>query len=122
MLMLGRKQVSPGYFPFKTIESATNCILEIPQNIKMTLENNVLTLKAGSILSRTGDTYSTITTTVDKTYTLPTNTSNGRYYVLCQSGNGTIDGLRGVSEVKSGTTEQRPALEDVFIRLCLFQY
>ena len=54
MLMLGRKPVSPLCMPYAGFEKATNCILEIPQNIKMTLENNVLTLKAGSIITLTG--------------------------------------------------------------------
>ena len=120
MLMLGRKPVSPLCMPYAGFEKATNCIFEIPQNIKLTLENNVVTLKAGSILTRTGEIYSTVTTTVDKTYTLPTNKSNGRYYVLCQQGNGTIDSVKKVNEVKSGTTEQRPAFEDVSLGYAYF--
>ena len=120
MLMSGRKPVSPLRMPYAGFEKATNCILEIPQNIKLTLENNVVTVKAGSILTRTGEIYSTVTTTVDKTYTLPTNKSNGRYYVLCQQGNGTIDSVKKVNEVKSGTTEQRPAFEDVSLGYAYF--
>ncbi|MBR1600794.1 MAG: hypothetical protein IJ677_04375, partial [Alphaproteobacteria bacterium] len=56
----------------------SNCILEIPQNIKLTLENNVLTLKAGSVITRTGENYTTITTTEDQTFNLST-LANGRY-------------------------------------------
>lgn len=50
----------------------SNCVLEIPQNIKLTLENNVLTLKAGSIITLTGSTYATVTTTQDNTLTIST--------------------------------------------------
>lgn len=108
MLMLGRKPVSPLCMPYAGFEKATNCILEIPQNIKMTLENNVLTLKAGSILTRTGDTYTTITTATDKTYTVSSNQGTGKYVVLCQQDNGTIDSIVKVNEIHSGTTAQRP--------------
>lgn len=49
----------------------SNCILDIPQNLKLTIENNVLTLKTGSTLVLTNrDTYTTLTTTQD--YTLGT--------------------------------------------------
>lgn len=102
MLMLGRKQVSPGYFPFKTIESATNCILEIPQNLKLTLENNVLTLKAGSILTLGGDTYATMTTTSD-TVSSSSWLANTRYIILrLRSGNFYRTGL---TTIKSGDSE-----------------
>ena len=43
----------------------SNCVLDIPQNIKLTLENNVLTLKAGSVLTLTGSTYATVTRATD---------------------------------------------------------
>lgn len=46
----------------------SNCILEIPQNLKLEMSNNVLTLKTGSIITRTGSTYVTVTTTEDQTH------------------------------------------------------
>lgn len=58
----------------------SNCILEIPQNLKLTLENNVLTLKSGSILTKTGDTYATVTTTKDITFTVSGN--DNRYAIF----------------------------------------
>lgn len=59
----------------------SNCILEIPQNIKLTLENNVLTLKAGSTVVDGLAVYTTVTTTEDKNYTISSGLS-GRYLVF----------------------------------------
>lgn len=64
----------------------SNCILEIPQNIKLTLENNVLTLKSGSVLTLTGSTYATVTTTADQTHTVPNTLDDGRYYIMSSNG------------------------------------
>lgn len=82
MLMLGKKPVSPLCMPYAGFEKATNCILEIPQNIKMTLENNVLTLKAGSIITLTGSTYATLTTNVDGSITLGNGSDNSFYIIM----------------------------------------
>lgn len=62
----------------------SNCILEIPQNIKLELSNSVLTLKAGSILTKTGDTYTTATVITDKTIDFTTDVANASdgYYPL----------------------------------------
>lgn len=62
----------------------SNCILEIPQNIKVTLENNVLTLKAGSILTIPASVYTTVTTTQDFTHDY-TGYSDGRYVVVTKA-------------------------------------
>lgn len=86
----------------------SNCILEIPQNIKLTLENNVLTLKAGSILVRGGDTYVTTTTTQDESYTIPSTQAQGRYFSFAEKNTGALQGLRTIVKITSGTTAQRP--------------
>lgn len=67
MLMLGRKPVSPLCMPYAGIEKATNCILEIPQNLKLEINStDGLVLKSGSIITLSGSTYTTYTTTSDK--------------------------------------------------------
>lgn len=106
MLMLGRKPVSPLCMPYAGIEKATNCILEIPQNIKLELNNNVLTLKSGSILVNSGSTYSTYTTTSDLTVTAP-NTSATEYMIFMYGNNNfagaTLDNIvSGSTDSKSG--------------------
>ena len=58
----------------------SNCILDIPQNIKLTLENNVVTLKAGSIVVRGGEVYTTYTLTEDKSLTI--SLDDGRYVLF----------------------------------------
>ena len=84
----------------------SNCILEIPQNIKLTLENNVLTLKAGSILTRTGSTYATSTTTVDRTYTISSSFTSGFYLIFADRAN--IHAPRILSKVSSGNSSSFP--------------
>ena len=84
----------------------SNCILEIPQNIKVTLENNVLTLKSGSIITLTGSTYTTYTTTVDRTYTISNSQTQGRYYIFA-SVNG-IQAPISINKVSSGNTASQP--------------
>lgn len=84
----------------------SNCILEIPQNIKVTLENNVLTAKSGSVLTDSGATYQTITITSDKTITIPIGSNNRWLIFATRSGvlapvvaracvSGTTDSLAG---------------------------
>ena len=79
MLMLGKKLVSPLCMPYAGFEKATNCVLEIPQNIKLELSNNVLTAKAGCIFVLGGNTYSTTTNSSDLTLNIPT--TQGRYVI-----------------------------------------
>lgn len=84
----------------------SNCILEIPQNLKLTLENNVLTLKAGSVLTRTGSIYATETTVNDLTYTFQSSLGDGRFVIL---GNGSGLGTpRKINNVYSGNSSQYP--------------
>ena len=81
----------------------SNCILEIPQNLKLELSSNTLTLKAGSVLTLTGSTYETATTTQDKTITYSSFT-DGVNYMIFASRSGALQGLLPVSSVFSGTT------------------
>ena len=65
----------------------TNCITEIPQDIKLELKDGTLTLKAGSTYYTPNgvDTYTKTTTTADKTLT---NTNNTQWAVFVnQAGN-----------------------------------
>ena len=76
----------------------SNCILEIPQNIKLTLENNVLTLKSGSVLTIPGSVYTTVTTTQDLTETFNLNGT----YLVCPKSNGTQILYRAFDNCVSG--------------------
>lgn len=63
----------------------SNCILEIPQNVKCTITGGVITLSSGSILTNTGSTYATITLASDQTYTFDNSLTDGNY-LLCSNG------------------------------------
>ena len=80
----------------------SNCILEIPQNIKLTIENGALTLKAGSVITQVGSTYSTVTTTEDKTLSVGSAYYNRRLVVF-PSDSGVITAVN-ITAVSSGTT------------------
>jgi hypothetical protein len=84
----------------------SNCILEIPQNIKLTLENNVLTLNAGSVLTRTGSTYATETTVNNLTYTFQSSLGDGRFVVFGNGGG--LGTPRKINNVYSGNSSQYP--------------
>ena len=64
----------------------SNCILEIPQNIKVEINGSTLTHKSGSIFVLGGSTYTTYTLTQDRSIDLST-TADGRY-VVQPGGNG----------------------------------
>jgi len=82
----------------------SNCILEIPQNLNLTLENNVLTLKAGSVLTKTGDTYTTLTTTADISRTYETTFSDGTYMVFnAWTQSSGMTGLYKIENITSGS-------------------
>ena len=81
----------------------SNCILEIPQNIKLELSNNVLTLKAGSILTKSGNVYTTSTTVEDKTRDL-SSLENGKYVIFSAFLGGAIQIPHLVSKILSGDT------------------
>lgn len=104
MLMLGRKPVSPLCMPYAGFEKATNCVLEIPQNLKLTLENNVLTLKSGSIITLMGSTYAIVTTSSDVSRTYSGLDSNQLFYVFCSASGTSLTSLYKIENVWSGTT------------------
>ena len=82
----------------------SNCILEIPQNIKLELSGGTFTLKSGSILVNTGETYSTFTLTSDSTQTY--NVGNFPYdkrYYLTTYGKMNI-AQKSVDDVYSGNS------------------
>lgn len=85
----------------------SDCILEIPQNIKLTLENNMLTLKSGSILTVTGSTYATVTTTADKIYEISSSLADGKYIIFCTN-TGAMHNPRILSKVSSGDSNSFP--------------
>lgn len=85
----------------------TNCLLEVPQNIKLELNNGVLTLKAGSkvIVPNGVGVFDEITITSDLTYTYPTGSEGANILFFYQT-----DGrLRYFNEtggqVTSGSTQ-----------------
>lgn len=82
-------------------DNITNCITEIPQDIKLELAGGVLTLKAGSIYYTPNgdDTYTKTTTTADKTLT---NTNNNQWMVFVNQG-GNLQ-VWGINSLYSGTT------------------
>lgn len=83
----------------------TNCITEIPQDIKLSLNNGTLTLKAGSVLTDPqGGTQRT--TTQDQTGTL---TTNGQYMVFADRTTGALQLGSGCTVAKIGSGSTLPA-------------
>lgn len=91
----------------------SNCILEIPQNLKVSIVNNVVTLDIGSIVTLFGNSYSTYTTTTTKTWA--TSEYDGRYMLFATiSADGYIYGT-AISKIYSGTTYPvSPIFGDLF--------
>ena len=81
MLMLGRKPVSPLCMPYAGFEKATNCVFEIPQNIKLEIRGSNVIVKAGSIGVRPGSTYQTYTFTSDYSFDY-SSTPDGTYVFM----------------------------------------
>lgn len=79
----------------------SNCLLEVPQNINLTLSNGTLTLKAGSkvYVPNGSGVFNTINITSDKTFTY---TANGQYLIVVTA-NGDMN--RCSYPAVSGTTE-----------------
>lgn len=77
----------------------TNCITEIPQDIKLELNNGTLTLKAGSTYYKCDGSFTKVTTSQDYS---KTNVSNG-YRLVFFTGNG-FD-IPSVQDCNSGTSE-----------------
>ena len=79
----------------------TNRILEIPQDIKLELNNGTLTLKAGSkVYAPNGTKYQT---TVDRTYTA-TGSETYKGFLFVAANNGSIQGTRPVAMTGSGSS------------------
>lgn len=79
----------------------SNCVLEIPQNIKLKLKDNVLTLKAGSIITLAGNTYATHTVSRNHILTISSDLLNGKYYI-----NSTVSSdllITAIDKFKSGS-------------------
>lgn len=65
-----------GQMVIDTVNSTiSNCILDIPQNIKLEINNGVITLKSGCKITKTGSTYATVTVASDANYSTPTETN-----------------------------------------------
>lgn len=90
----------------------TNCITDIPQNIKLELNNGTLTLKKGSVLTRPDGTQ--VTTTVDKTYT-QTGSASYQGLLFVERTSGSIQRVVDFSKISSGSTlPENPNALDVF--------
>jgi hypothetical protein len=76
----------------------TNCITEIPQDIKLELNNGTLTLKAGSkaYVPNGAGVFNTISIITDKT-TGSISVSDGQYLMLCQNDGGIATAFTNVS-------------------------
>ena len=86
----------------------TNCLLEVPQNIKLELANGVLTLKAGSkvIVPNGAGVFEEVVTTQDKSITYTWNPVNGRQCMVFTNEIGDISNsyMRDISTCLSGPT------------------
>lgn len=93
----------------------SNCILEIPQNIKLEISGGTITLKAGSTVVNTGSTYATVTTTQDTTLNVNPGNYGDRWLLLFNYGNMNLQ-LKDVANVYSGSTfpESLPNNNDFF--------
>lgn len=81
----------------------SNCIVDIPQNLKLELSGSTLTAKSGSILTDSGSTYKTITLTSDKTFSIST-TGSDRKLVIVATASGTL-GSVVLTNCSSGSTD-----------------
>lgn len=81
----------------------SNCILEIPQNIKLEINGNIITLKSGSVVVDKGATYQTITTTQDYSLTVNLGNLNNSWYYVLNYGNLTLQ-LFEQDKISSGST------------------
>ena len=73
----------------------SNCILEIPQNIKMEISGSNVIIKSGSTLVDSGSTYTTFTLTSDFTTDF-SSTPNGDWFLMLSRGTGGV--LRSVGQ------------------------
>ena len=83
--------------------NVSNCITEIPQDIKLELNNGTLTLKAGSkvYVPNGAGVFDEITIASDKTQT---HTTNGTYFVFCTATGSNYIYLTSISNCVSGSS------------------
>lgn len=91
----------------------SNCILDIPQNIKLEFSNGMVTLKAGSIITRTGSTYSTISTTQDITWS-SSSQANKKMYIFASNSGNPVGLYNSVTLEKVGSGDTLPANSDTY--------
>lgn len=83
----------------------SNCVLEIPQNLKLEFSNGTVTLKAGSTIVRSGSTYQTLTTTQDTSWTTTTMSNTKALIVVSNLGySQTLYGWWNLNKVGSGSS------------------
>lgn len=85
-------------------DNVSNCITEIPQDIKLELNNGTLTLKSGSkvYVPNGANTFDVVNITSDKT---TTSTTNGKVIVLTSSSGGTLTANVALERCVSGSTD-----------------
>lgn len=96
----------------------SNCILDIPQNIKLEFSNGTVTLKAGSIITRTGSTYSTVTTTQDITWS-SSSQANKKMYIFASNSGNPVGLYNSVTLEKVGSGDTLPANSDTYANFYL---
>ena len=82
----------------------SNCITEIPQDIKLELNNGTLTLKSGSVVTKPDGTQ--YQTTRDTSTTI---TSNGTYFILSRITNGAVAINTYATPLRTGSGSTLPA-------------
>lgn len=93
------------YIPY---DIYSNCVTEIPQNLKFEFSNGNVTLKAGSIITKSGATYQTQVTTSDVVWSSSTQTNTKLYLFISNYGN--LIGLyNNVTIGKVGSGSSLPA-------------
>lgn len=88
----------------------SNCVLDIPQNLKCELSGTTYTLKAGSVRVKLGETYTTQTLVNDLTLTIDVST-DGRFVIIGSSNN---EAQINIEKISSGTTTPLTKTTDYF--------
>ena len=98
----------------------SNCILEIPQNLKIEISGTTITIKSGSIIAMTGSsTYTTVTLSADSTRDV-SGFGNGTYYLIYTGYQIT---LYDKNRVQSGSSlPENPAVNDRFYLTTDYSY
>lgn len=81
---------------------ATNCITNIPQDIKLELSSGTLTLKSGSVITNPDGTQRQ--TTADQTRISPGGTDSYTGVVVCAASNGAIQSIQKIEKLGSGSS------------------